>query len=56
VGIFSREAKVVKVVAELFEGDWAKTDLGQKEAKAAEKGEKSDKAEKGDKELVAQAG
>ena len=56
VGIFCREAKVVKAVAELFETDWAKTELGQKEAKAAEKSEKSEKGDKADKELVAQAG
>jgi phosphatidylserine/phosphatidylglycerophosphate/cardiolipin synthase-like enzyme len=37
VGIFSREAKVVKAVLEIFEADWAKTELGQKELKAVEK-------------------
>jgi len=56
VGIFCREARVVKAVAELFDSDWAKTDLGQKEAKAAEKNEKSEKADKTDKELLAEAG
>ena len=37
VGLFCREAKVVKAVVEVFEADWAKTDLGQKELKAVEK-------------------
>ncbi len=34
VGLFSREPKIVKAMVELFEGDWARTDLGQKDAKA----------------------
>jgi cardiolipin synthase A/B len=37
VGLFSKEAKVVKGILEVFESDWAQTDLGQKELKAAEK-------------------
>jgi phosphatidylserine/phosphatidylglycerophosphate/cardiolipin synthase-like enzyme len=37
VGILCREPKVVKAVCELFEADWAKTELGQKEIKVAEK-------------------
>ena len=37
VGLFSKEAKVVKGIMEVFESDWAQTDLGQKELKAAEK-------------------
>lgn len=37
VGVFCREAKVVKALLEVFEADWAKTELGQKEFKAAEK-------------------
>jgi cardiolipin synthase A/B len=37
VGLFTREAKVVKQILEVFEADWAKTDLGQKELKAVEK-------------------
>ena len=37
VGLFCREAKVVKAILEVFEADWAKTDLGQKELKAVEK-------------------
>jgi cardiolipin synthase A/B len=37
VGLFCREAKVVKAILEVFDADWAKTDLGQKEIKAVEK-------------------
>jgi hypothetical protein len=37
VGIFCRESRVVKAVLEIFEADWARTDLGQKELKAVEK-------------------
>jgi phosphatidylserine/phosphatidylglycerophosphate/cardiolipin synthase-like enzyme len=37
VGILTKDAKVVKRIAELFESDWAKTDLGQKEHKVGEK-------------------
>jgi cardiolipin synthase len=37
VGLFCKEAKVVKAILEVFESDWCKTDLGQKELKAAEK-------------------
>ena len=37
VGLFCREPKVVKAIADLFEGDWAKTEMGQKEIKVAEK-------------------
>ena len=37
VGILSRHPKVVKGIADLFEADWAKTELGQKEIKVAEK-------------------
>jgi phosphatidylserine/phosphatidylglycerophosphate/cardiolipin synthase-like enzyme len=51
VGLITREPKVVKGILEVFESDWAKTDLGQKELKAgkAEKAEKPEKAEKADK-------
>jgi cardiolipin synthase len=42
VGLITREAKVVKGILEVFESDWAKTDLGQKELKAG----KAEKAEK----------
>ena len=37
VGILTRDAKVVKAMAEQFEADWAKTELGQKEIKVGEK-------------------
>jgi phosphatidylserine/phosphatidylglycerophosphate/cardiolipin synthase-like enzyme len=37
VGVISKDQKVVKGIADLFEADWAKTDLGQKEMKAVEK-------------------
>ena len=37
VGLFCKEAKVVKAILEIFDADWAKTDLGQKELKAVEK-------------------
>ena len=37
VGILTKDAKIVKRMAELFETDWAKTELGQKELKVAEK-------------------
>jgi phosphatidylserine/phosphatidylglycerophosphate/cardiolipin synthase-like enzyme len=33
VGILTKDPKVVKQMAELFEADWAKTELGQKEHK-----------------------
>ncbi len=37
VGLLSRHPKVVKAVADLFETDWAKTEMGQKEIKIVEK-------------------
>ena len=37
VGLIIRDAKVVKQLLETFEDDWAKTDVGQKEKKQAEK-------------------
>ena len=37
VGLIVKDAKVVKVLLESFESDWAKTDLGQKEIKIAVK-------------------
>jgi phosphatidylserine/phosphatidylglycerophosphate/cardiolipin synthase-like enzyme len=37
VGLFCREAKLVKQLLEVFESDWAQTQLGQKELKAIEK-------------------
>ena len=37
VGILSKDPKVVKAIADLFETDWARTELGQKEHKVGEK-------------------
>jgi phosphatidylserine/phosphatidylglycerophosphate/cardiolipin synthase-like enzyme len=37
VGILSRDPKVVKAIADLFEADWAQTEMGQKEIKIVEK-------------------
>ena len=37
VGLITREARVVKRILEVFESDWARTDLGQKELKVAAK-------------------
>jgi phosphatidylserine/phosphatidylglycerophosphate/cardiolipin synthase-like enzyme len=37
VGLLCKDPKVVKPLLEVFEADWAKTDLGQKEHKAVEK-------------------
>ena len=37
VGLFTKDPKVVKGIAEVYEADWAKTELGQKEIKAVEK-------------------
>jgi phosphatidylserine/phosphatidylglycerophosphate/cardiolipin synthase-like enzyme len=37
VGILTRDVKIVKAMAEQFEADWAKTELGQKEIKVGEK-------------------
>jgi phosphatidylserine/phosphatidylglycerophosphate/cardiolipin synthase-like enzyme len=37
VGLLCKEPKVVKGIVEVFESDWAKTELGQKEIKAVEK-------------------
>lgn len=37
VGLIVREPKIVKGILDVFEADWAKTSLGQKELKAAEK-------------------
>jgi phosphatidylserine/phosphatidylglycerophosphate/cardiolipin synthase-like enzyme len=34
VGLITREPKIVKAITEVFESDWAKTELGQKELKA----------------------
>ena len=37
VGVLSRDPKVVKGITDLFEEDWAKTEMGQKEIKVTEK-------------------
>jgi phosphatidylserine/phosphatidylglycerophosphate/cardiolipin synthase-like enzyme len=37
VGLLCKDPKVVKPLLEVFEADWAKTELGQKEHKAVEK-------------------
>jgi phosphatidylserine/phosphatidylglycerophosphate/cardiolipin synthase-like enzyme len=37
VGILTKDPKVVKAMADLFEADWAKTELGHKEHKVGEK-------------------
>ena len=37
VGLIVREPKTVKRLLETFEADWAKTDLGAKEAKEVKK-------------------
>jgi len=46
VGLIVREAKIVKAMQEIFEQDWSRTDLGQKEIKQHEKAD-------GDAEVVA---
>ena len=42
IGLVVREPKTVKQLVEVFEGDWAKTDLAAKEAKEAKKEEKKE--------------
>jgi phosphatidylserine/phosphatidylglycerophosphate/cardiolipin synthase-like enzyme len=37
VGVLIKDAKVVKAIADVFEADWAKTEMGQKEIKIVEK-------------------
>lgn len=37
VGLFTKDPKVVKRILDVFEEDWAKTELGQKEIKVVEK-------------------
>jgi cardiolipin synthase A/B len=44
VGLFARDPKVVKRMLELFETDWAKTEMGQKELKAGGKIQKEEAA------------
>jgi phosphatidylserine/phosphatidylglycerophosphate/cardiolipin synthase-like enzyme len=43
IGIIVHDKRVVKRMIEVFEGDWAQTDSGKKQAKKAEKGESSEK-------------
>lgn len=40
VGIITRDPKVVKRMTEVFEEDWAKTEIGKKETKHFEKEQK----------------
>ncbi|HEX5107225.1 MAG TPA: phospholipase D-like domain-containing protein, partial [Vicinamibacterales bacterium] len=37
VGLIARDPRVVRRIAEVFEADWARTELGRKELKVAEK-------------------
>ena len=46
IGLIVKEPKTVREMAEVFEGDWAKTDLGAKEAKEAKKEEKEKEKER----------
>ncbi len=45
VGLIVRDQKVIKQMQEVFEDDWAKTELGQKEKKRAEKDAASEEAQ-----------
>jgi phosphatidylserine/phosphatidylglycerophosphate/cardiolipin synthase-like enzyme len=45
IGLIVKEPKTVRELAEVFEGDWSKTDLAAKEAKEAKKELKEKKAE-----------
>jgi phosphatidylserine/phosphatidylglycerophosphate/cardiolipin synthase-like enzyme len=45
VGLISKDSAVVKRIVEIFEEDWAKTDLGKKEQKQFEKATKQAQAE-----------
>jgi phosphatidylserine/phosphatidylglycerophosphate/cardiolipin synthase-like enzyme len=45
VGVIVRDTRVVKGLLEVFEQDWARTELGQKELKALEKAEKAEETE-----------
>jgi phosphatidylserine/phosphatidylglycerophosphate/cardiolipin synthase-like enzyme len=46
IGVIVKEPKTVREMAEVFEGDWAKTDLGAREAKGAKKEEREKEKEK----------
>ena len=52
VGLIVKEPKTVKRLLETFEADWAKTDLGAKEAKEARKEEKREEKDKKVEELA----
>ena len=52
VGLIVKEPKTIKRLLETFEADWAKTDLGAKEAKEARKEEKKEDKEKKVEELA----
>jgi len=52
VGLIVKEPKTVKRLLETFEADWAKTDLGAKEAKEAKKEEKKEDKDKKVEELA----
>ena len=45
IGVLIREPAVVRQLASFFEEDWARTELGRKEAKKAEKAEKRESRE-----------
>jgi phosphatidylserine/phosphatidylglycerophosphate/cardiolipin synthase-like enzyme len=45
VGLITRDAKVVKRMAEIFESDWSKTSTGAKESKEQKKEQKTSTAE-----------
>ena len=52
VGLIVKEPKTVKRLLETFEADWAKTDLGVKEAKEQKKEVKKEEKEKKVEELA----
>jgi cardiolipin synthase len=55
IGLIVKEPKTVREMAEVFEGDWAKTDLAAKEAKETKKEEKKEEKERKE-ELATAAG
>ena len=46
VGVIVTDNKIVRELLEIFEKDWAQTDIGRKELKKAEKAEKNERNEK----------
>ena len=46
VGVIVTDDKIVRELLEIFEKDWAQTDIGRKELKKAEKAEKNERNEK----------